>query len=62
MQIAIKEFFDAFPGYTVSITPRPDGKLLLTNHATQLVEGIGRTKGFAPNIFASGTGSDNPDV
>lgn len=39
-----------------------DGKLLLTNHATQLVEGIGRTKGFAPNIFASGTGSDNPDV
>jgi len=30
MQIAIKEFIDAFPGYTVSITPRPDGKLLLT--------------------------------
>lgn len=30
MQIAINEFFDAFPGYTVSIKPRPDGKLLLS--------------------------------
>lgn len=30
MQIAIKEFFDAFPGYEVSIRPRPDGMLLLT--------------------------------
>ncbi|BCD87033.1 hypothetical protein PSm6_34400 [Pseudomonas solani] len=30
MQIAIKEFFDAFPGFEVSIKPRPDGMLLLT--------------------------------
>lgn len=30
MQIAIKEFFDAFPGYDISIKPRPDGKLVLT--------------------------------
>ncbi|MBD9481499.1 DUF3509 domain-containing protein [Pseudomonas sp. PDM14] len=30
MQIAMKEFFDAFPGYDISIKPRPDGKLVLT--------------------------------
>lgn len=30
MQIAIKEFFDAFPDHDVSIKPRPDGMLLLT--------------------------------
>lgn len=28
MQLAIKEFFDAFPAYSVSIKPRPDGMLL----------------------------------
>jgi len=39
-----------------------DGKLLLLNHATQLVEAIGRTKNFAPNIFGSGDGGNNPDV
>lgn len=39
-----------------------DGKLLLTNHATQLVEAIGRTNGFAPNIFGNGNGGDNADV
>ncbi|WP_043310334.1 DUF3509 domain-containing protein [Pseudomonas sp. ML96] len=30
MQLAIKEFFDAFPAHKVSIAPRPDGMLLLT--------------------------------
>lgn len=30
MQLAIKEFFDAFPAHSVSIKPRPDGMLLLT--------------------------------
>lgn len=30
MQIAMKEFFDAFPGYDISVKPRPDGKLVLT--------------------------------
>lgn len=39
-----------------------EGRLLLTNHATQLVEGIGRTSGFAPNIFSSGEGGNNNDV
>ncbi len=39
-----------------------DGRLLLTNHATQLVEAIGRTKGFAPGIYGNGAGGDNPDV
>lgn len=39
-----------------------DGKLLLTNHATQLVEAIGRTNGFAPNIFGSGSANQNGDV
>jgi hypothetical protein len=39
-----------------------DGRLLLTNHATQLVEAIGRTNGFAPNLFASGEAHDNTDV
>lgn len=39
-----------------------DGKLLLTNHATQLVEAIGRTQGFAPGIYGNGEGGDNPDV
>lgn len=28
MQLAIKEFFDAFPAHSVSIKPRPDGMLL----------------------------------
>lgn len=39
-----------------------DGKLLLTNHATQLVEAIGRTSGFAPGIYGNGAGGENPDV
>ena len=30
MQLAIKEFFDAFPAHQVTIAPRPDGMLLLT--------------------------------
>lgn len=30
MHVAIKEFFDAFPAHDISITPRPDGTLLLT--------------------------------
>lgn len=30
MQLAIKEFFDAFPQHTVAIKPRPDGSLLLS--------------------------------
>lgn len=30
MQLAIKEFFEAFPAHSVSIKPRPDGMLLLT--------------------------------
>lgn len=39
-----------------------DGKLLLTNHATQLVEAIGRTSGFAPNLYGNGEGGNNSDV
>lgn len=38
MQLAIKEFFDAFPAHTVSIKPRPDGMLLLTLHKDGEVE------------------------
>jgi hypothetical protein len=30
MQLAIKEFFAAFPQHTVAIKPRPDGSLLLS--------------------------------
>ncbi|MHA6492036.1 hypothetical protein ACX0MV_02160 [Pseudomonas borbori] len=30
MLIAIQELFKAFPSHDVSITPRPDGRLLLT--------------------------------
>lgn len=29
MRIAIQELFQAFPGYEITITPRPDGMLLL---------------------------------
>lgn len=29
MSIAIQELFQAFPGYEIAITPRPDGMLLL---------------------------------
>ena len=39
------------------------GNLYLTNHATQLVVGIGRVSDiYAPNIFGSGEGGVNPDV
>lgn len=37
------------------------GNLLLTNHATQLAYGIGRTA-YAPGIFGDGAGGDNPDT
>lgn len=30
MQLAIKEFFEAFPQHTVAMKPRPDGSLLLS--------------------------------
>jgi len=39
------------------------GNLLLTNHATQLVSSVGRIAAtYAPNIFLSGEGGQNPDV
>ena len=39
------------------------GNLLLTNHATQLVSSVGRiAANYAPNIFVSGEGGQNPDV
>ncbi len=37
------------------------GNLLLTNHATSIVAGIGRTT-RQPGLFDSGVGGDNPDV
>lgn len=38
------------------------GNLILTNQATQLVETLGRTSGYAVNIYANGVGGHNPDV
>lgn len=39
------------------------GNLLLTNHATQLTVPVGRiADAFAPGIWGSGSGSNNPDV
>ena len=38
------------------------GNLMLTNQATQLVVPLGRiAETYAPNIYGSGVGSDNPD-
>lgn len=37
------------------------GNLMLTTHATQLVNSIGRCS-YAPGIFGSGAGGQNPDV
>ena len=39
------------------------GNLLLTNHATQLTVAVGRiADAYAPGIFGSGEGGNNPDV
>ena len=39
------------------------GNLFLTNHATQLTVAVGRIPdNYAPGIFGSGAGSDNPDI
>ena len=39
------------------------GNMLLSNHATQLLCGIGRlSSAYAPNVFGAGDGSNNPDV
>lgn len=37
------------------------GNIMLTGHATQLVKSIGRCT-YAPGIFGSGAGTENPDV
>ena len=39
------------------------GNLLLTNHATQLTVALGRIdETYAPSIYGSGGGADNPDI
>ena len=39
------------------------GNLLLTNHATQLTVALGRiAEAYAPGIYGSGAGGDNPDI
>lgn len=50
------DFKTALEGYV-----KRGGNLLLTNHATQLVNSIGRCT-YAPGIFGSGNGGHNPDV
>lgn len=50
------DFKTALEGYV-----KRGGNLLLTNHATQLVNSIGRCT-YAPGIFGSGAGGHNPDV
>lgn len=47
---------------TIAQWVKQGGNLIVTNHATQLVEGIGRTEGYLPGIFGDGNGGDNPDV
>ena len=52
MQLAIKEFFDAFPAHSVSIKPRPDGMLLLTltkENEVELVKAIDSAAIFNPS-------------
>lgn len=67
-RVGMEKGWQNLPQEVVNIVPelknyvQGDGKLLLTNHATQLVEAIGRTKGFAPGIYGNGAGGDNPDV
>lgn len=41
---------------------RAGGNLLLTNHATQLVDAMGRTSGRLPGIFGDGEGGSGTDI
>lgn len=67
-RVGLEKGWEHLPKEVVDIVPdiksyvQGDGRLLLTNHATQLVEAIGRTHGFAPGIYGNGAGGDNPDV
>lgn len=47
---------------TIANWVKDGGNLMLTNHATQLVEGIGRTDGYLPGIYGNGGGGQNADV
>ena len=56
--LASTEVISALKAYT-----RDGGNLLLTNHATQLVAGVGRVaEAYAPGIYGSGEGGNNPDT
>lgn len=46
----------------ISSWVKAGGNLLVTGHATQLVEAIGRTTGYLPGIYGNGGGGNNPDV
>ena len=68
-RIGIAEGWNNLPSVFTSTTAinalksyvQAGGNLLLTNHATQLAVALGRTT-YAPNIFGSGEGAQNPDV
>jgi hypothetical protein len=56
--LASTEVISALKAYT-----RDGGNLLLTNHATQLVAGVGRVaEAYAPGLYGNGEGGNNPDT